>query len=48
MVFRGSTGFLVNSNRISATIGTGEIVTAMARGRMLPDDILHQRAASIR
>ena len=36
MVFRGSTGFLVNSNRISATIGTGEIVTAMARGRMLP------------
>jgi hypothetical protein len=31
-----ATGFLVNSSRISAMIGTGEIVTAMASGRMLP------------
>jgi hypothetical protein len=31
-----ATGFFVNSNRISAMIGIGEIVTAIARGRILP------------
>jgi len=30
------TGLLVNSSRISAMVGTGEIVTAIASGRIDP------------